>query len=95
MTETLKLCVSLRPHAKWGYYGRPGCYFLGLNTSAESPQCLDSVQARNDALGDLWAAGTALYPSVYIGPNANVSNCKHVNVILPVSSLRSHPNPWF
>jgi hyaluronoglucosaminidase len=66
MTETLKLCVQLRPRAKWGYYGRPGCY-TGLEPTGSA--CIGSVQARNDALADLWAAGTALYPSVYIGPN--------------------------
>ena len=67
MAETLKLCVELRPAARWGYYGRPGCY-TGLD--ADTGNCTDSVRARNDALADLWSAGTALYPSVYIGPNA-------------------------
>lgn len=66
MAETLKLCVKLRPHAKWGYYGRPGCY-TGLQPT--TPECVGSVTQRNDALAELWAAGTALYPSVYIGPN--------------------------
>ena len=69
MVETLKLCKSLRPKAKWGYYGRPGCY-TGLNKSSTPPACIESVQARNDALEDLWKAGSALYPSVYIGPNS-------------------------
>ena len=66
MVETLKLCVQLRPRAKWGYYGRPGCY-TGLRPNA--PECIGSVVQRNDALAELWAAGTALFPSVYIGPN--------------------------
>ena len=68
MAETLKLCVQLRPRAKWGYYGRPGCY-TGLDLKASPPACIASVRARNDALGPLWAAGGALFPSVYIGPN--------------------------
>ena len=76
MVATLKKCVELRPHAAWGYYGRPGCY-SGLDTGSPTPRCIDSVQSRNDALGELWAAGTALYPSVYIGPDHKVQ-CTHV-----------------
>ena len=68
MVETLRLCVQLRPHAKWGYYGRPGCY-TGLDLKSAPAECIASVQQRNDALSELWAAGTALYPSVYIEPN--------------------------
>jgi hyaluronoglucosaminidase len=71
MVETLKRCVTLRPKAAWGYYGRPGCY-SGLDTAANPPQCTDSVQERNDALEELWAAGSALYPSVYIKTSQKV-----------------------
>ena len=59
---------TARPRAKWGYYGRPGCY-TGLDLKSAPAECIASVQQRNDALSELWAAGTALYPSVYIGPN--------------------------
>lgn len=68
MVETLRLCRSLRPRAFWGYYGRPGCY-TGLDVASDPPACDASVQVRNDALHELWAAGSALFPSVYIGPN--------------------------
>ena len=68
MVQTLKTAQALRPKARWGYYGRPGCY-TGLNLTSSDPQCDLSVQARNDAIPELWSAGRAIYPSVYIGPN--------------------------
>ena len=68
MTETLKLCQAMRPRARWGYYGRPGCY-TGLDLKSDPPACVANVQERNDHLGALWAAGSVLFPSVYIGPN--------------------------
>ena len=71
MAETLKVCVELRPKAKWGYYGRPGCY-TGLDVTQDPPQCTDAVKARNDDLADLWTAGTALYPSVYPRPRRSL-----------------------
>jgi len=68
MVETLKTAQAMRPKAKVGYYGRPGCY-TGLNATSDPPACVASVQERNDAVAALWAAGRALFPSVYIGPN--------------------------
>eukprot|EP00729_Bicosta_minor_P007066 gene7066-13143_t len=67
MAETLKVAVKARPLAKWGYYGVIGCdggWDITLGT------CEDLVTTRNDALQELWAAGTALYPSIY-------SSCKY------------------
>ena len=68
MEQTLWTARELRPRAKWGYYGRPRCY-TGFNVASSSPACISSVQQRNDALAPLWRASSALYPSVYIGPN--------------------------
>jgi len=68
MAHTLGLCTKLRPLARWGYYGRPGCY-TGVAATGDFG-CVASVQQRNDALLPLWAASTALFPSVYDTPSA-------------------------
>jgi hypothetical protein len=58
----------MRPKALWGFYGMVGCdgqYDLPAQPSGGIGSCSAEIQARNDALAPLWAAGTALFPSVY------------------------------
>ena len=69
----MKLAVSMRPKASWGYYGRPGCY-TGWRNVSQPPGCIASVERRNNALASLWEAQTALFPSVYIGTNPKYGN---------------------
>ena len=62
MAETLKTIVALRPRARVGYYGVVGC---AAKYDFDQGGCTDVISARNDALAPLWAAGTALFPSIY------------------------------
>jgi hyaluronoglucosaminidase len=73
MVRTLETCKALRPHAKWGYYGVIGC---GGGYDTPQMSCTDKIRARNDALAPLWAAGSALYPSIY-------SSCPYDESIVP------------
>lgn len=69
MAETLKTVVALRPKAKVGYYGMINC---GSTPDIGKRTCPDVIKARHDALAPLWAAGTALFPSIY-------SYCRYTN----------------
>ena len=62
MAETLKTVVALRPRAKVGYYGVVGC---AAKYDFDQGGCTGAIRARNDALAPLWAAGSALFPSIY------------------------------
>lgn len=69
MAETLKAVVALRPQAKVGYYGMVNC---GADVVQHGYTCPADIKARHDALAPLWAAGTALFPSIY-------SSCLYTN----------------
>ncbi|KAL2103869.1 hypothetical protein ACEWY4_000737 [Coilia grayii] len=67
MLKTLRLAVSLRPAAYWGFYGFPAC----RNTNLKRPgrytgQCHKGTVQLNDQLAWLWRQSGALYPSIYV-----------------------------
>nr|QHB21608.1 venom hyaluronidase 1 [Platymeris rhadamanthus] len=64
MDDTLSLAISLRPKAKWGYYGYPFCFnFSPKNLQKE---CTKEVKIDNDRSTWMYKTGTALFPSVYL-----------------------------
>ncbi|MGH0177188.1 UNVERIFIED_CONTAM: hypothetical protein FKN15_074516 [Acipenser sinensis] len=68
MEGTLKLGLSLRPGGWWGFYGFPACYnYQYKNSTANyTGRCPQLEMKRNDELGWLWNASSALYPSIYL-----------------------------
>ncbi|MBN3297881.1 HYAL Hyaluronidase, partial [Amia calva] len=68
MEDTLKLGHKLRPGGRWGFYGMPNCFNQYSNTSVNyTGKCAEVHMRRNDELGWLWKASSALYPSIYLG----------------------------
>uniref|UniRef100_A0A8D2QMJ3 Hyaluronidase n=1 Tax=Zosterops lateralis melanops TaxID=1220523 RepID=A0A8D2QMJ3_ZOSLA len=67
MEETLLVGRALRPRGLWGFYRFPDC--LNSNWAKEANytgQCQPAEVQRNNHLGWLWAASSALYPSIYL-----------------------------
>ncbi|XP_077040842.1 hyaluronidase-3 isoform X2 [Agelaius phoeniceus] len=67
MEETLLVGRALRPGGLWGFYRFPDC--LNSNWAKEANytgQCQPAEVQRNNRLGWLWAASSALYPSIYL-----------------------------
>ncbi|XP_057887842.1 hyaluronidase-3 [Melospiza georgiana] len=67
MEETLLVGRALRPRGLWGFYRFPDC--LNGNWAKEANytgQCQPAEVQRNNRLGWLWAASSALYPSIYL-----------------------------
>lgn len=67
MEETLLVGRALRPEGLWGFYRFPDC--LNSNWAKEANytgQCQPAEVQRNNHLGWLWAASSALYPSIYL-----------------------------
>lgn len=67
MEETLLVGRALRPGGLWGFYRFPDC--LNSNWAKETNytgQCQPAEVQRNNRLGWLWAASSALYPSIYL-----------------------------
>uniref|UniRef100_A0A8C3YB49 Hyaluronidase n=1 Tax=Catharus ustulatus TaxID=91951 RepID=A0A8C3YB49_CATUS len=67
MEETLLVGRALRPEGLWGFYRFPDC--LNSNWAKEpnyTGQCQPAEVQRNNHLGWLWAASSALYPSIYL-----------------------------
>ena len=62
MVQTLRTARAVRPHAKIGYYGMVGCYG---QWDIPAGTCAGAERARNDGLAPLWAASSALFPSIY------------------------------
>ena len=61
--ETVKLCRSLRPKARWGYYGFPQSFtFKGYSDPTRGP----ILRQKNDKLQPLWDAVDVLQPSIYL-----------------------------
>ncbi|XP_053454534.1 hyaluronidase-3 isoform X2 [Nycticebus coucang] len=69
MEETLWLGQALRPHGLWGFYRYPACG-NGWHSMASNytGHCHAATLARNNQLHWLWAASSALFPSIYLPP---------------------------
>lgn len=69
MLRTLRLAMSLRPAASWGFYGYPLCYNSNPGPQGGyTGQCHKGTSELNDKLAWLWRESSALYPSVYVPP---------------------------
>uniref|UniRef100_A0A8C5TBE6 Hyaluronidase n=1 Tax=Malurus cyaneus samueli TaxID=2593467 RepID=A0A8C5TBE6_9PASS len=67
MEETLLAGRTLRPAGLWGFYRFPDCLNGNWAKVANySGQCQPAEVQRNNLLGWLWAASSALYPSIYL-----------------------------
>lgn len=78
--ETLKTLRSLRPKARWGFYGFPqGLFGLCLPSNGswgcgyQNPIFGEGWKLQNDFLKPMWAASSAIYPSVYLDPQVFAS----------------------
>ncbi|XP_075403522.1 hyaluronidase-3 [Tenrec ecaudatus] len=69
MEGTLRLGRALRPHGLWGFYRFPACG-NGWHSVASNytGRCHAATLARNRQLHWLWAASSALFPSIYLPP---------------------------
>ncbi|XP_008051616.1 hyaluronidase-3 isoform X2 [Carlito syrichta] len=69
MEDTLQLGRALRPHGLWGFYRYPACG-NGWHSMASNytGHCHTATLARNTQLHWLWAASSALFPSIYLPP---------------------------
>ncbi|XP_054450451.1 hyaluronidase-3 [Pteronotus mesoamericanus] len=69
MESTLRLGQALQPHGLWGFYHFPACgngwHGVGSNYSG---RCHTATRTRNTQLHWLWAASSALFPSIYLPP---------------------------
>lgn len=70
MENTLWLGKTLKPQGHWGFYGFPDCRNAWHNkTTSYTGQCKPQTITSNNQLHWLWAASTALFPSIYLPPN--------------------------
>ncbi|KAF6312910.1 hyaluronidase 3 [Rhinolophus ferrumequinum] len=69
MEETLRLGQALQPHGLWGFYHFPACgnRWHGM-ASNYTGRCHSAILALNTQLDWLWAASSALFPSIYLPP---------------------------
>nr|XP_020771480.1 hyaluronidase-3 isoform X2 [Odocoileus virginianus texanus] len=69
MEDTLRLGRALQPHGLWGFYRFPACG-NGWRGAASNytGHCHAAALARNTQLRWLWAASSALFPSIYLPP---------------------------
>ncbi|XP_037707086.1 hyaluronidase-3 isoform X2 [Choloepus didactylus] len=69
MEDTLWLGRALHPHGLWGFYRFPACG-NGWHSEASNytGRCHAATIARNTQLRWLWAASSALFPSIYLPP---------------------------
>ncbi|XP_037385385.1 hyaluronidase-3 isoform X2 [Talpa occidentalis] len=69
MEDTLRLGQALQPYGFWGFYRFPACGngWHGA-TSNYTGRCHEATLARNTQLHWLWAASSALFPSIYLPP---------------------------
>ncbi|KAM6169907.1 hyaluronidase-3 [Rhynchocyon petersi] len=69
MEDTLWLGRTLRPHGLWGFYRFPACSNSWHSTASNyTGRCHAATLARNTQLHWLWAASSALFPSIYLPP---------------------------
>lgn len=80
MEATLRTYAELMPHARIGYYGYPRNWYYPCAANHNSSQCGydnpsfgPSARAANDALARIFAASSALYPSIYLPEHTNTS----------------------
>jgi hypothetical protein len=81
MEGTLRLYAQLMPLASVGYYGYPVSYFYPCATDHNTTQCGyddpdfgPAARARNEAQARVFAASSALYPSIYLPEHTNASS---------------------
>lgn len=69
MEGTLRLGQALQPRGLWGFYHFPACGngWHGI-ASNYTGHCRAATLARNNQLHWLWAASSALFPSIYLPP---------------------------
>ncbi|XP_070247419.1 hyaluronidase-3 isoform X1 [Myotis yumanensis] len=69
MEGTLRLGRALQPRGLWGFYHFPACGngWHGM-ASNYTGHCHPAARARNTQLHWLWAASSALFPSIYLPP---------------------------
>ncbi|XP_047705635.1 hyaluronidase-3 [Prionailurus viverrinus] len=69
MEDTLRLGQALKPHGFWGFYRFPACGNGWHGTAFNyTGHCHPATLARNTQLHWLWAASSALFPSIYLPP---------------------------
>ncbi|XP_060984506.1 hyaluronidase-3 isoform X2 [Dama dama] len=69
MEDTLWLGRALQPHGLWGFYRFPACGNGWHGTASNyTGHCHAAALARNTQLRWLWAASSALFPSIYLPP---------------------------
>lgn len=101
--ETIKLCRSVRPKARWSYYGFPQAVnFHGYDDPVAGPK----LRALNDKLQPLWDASDILLPSIYVFQSTAYSpqhqadvNAEQINTTVIESAriqakTRHHPEIW-
>jgi hypothetical protein len=90
LTQTLAIADSLRPNAKWGYYGYPHPGRI------REPSSVPEVRTANNRLKWLYEASEVIYPSIYItkksvfnspgnGGDFIESNCTYIGLTLQES----------
>jgi hypothetical protein len=80
LEATLRLYTELMPLARVGFYGYPANYYYPCSADHNSSQCGyndpdvgEGLRAKNDAQARVFAASTALFPSIYLPANTNNS----------------------
>ncbi|KAM5313752.1 hyaluronidase-3 [Glossophaga mutica] len=69
MEGTLRLGQALQPRGLWGFYRFPACGNGWHGTDSNyTGHCHAAARARNSQLHWLWAASSALFPSIYLPP---------------------------
>ena len=75
---TLQTAKSLRPHAKWGFYGLPDqahgpCTEVSgvLQCGYNDPTAGEALRKKNDRLAPVWEASTGIFPSIYVPDNTS------------------------
>jgi hypothetical protein len=78
---TLHTYSELMPHARIGFYGYPRNWYYPCASDHNSSQCGynnpyfgPAARAANDALARIFAASSALYPSIYLPAHENASS---------------------
>jgi hyaluronoglucosaminidase len=87
--ETLKTLTDLRPRAKWGFYGLPmnfnePCEGFGLSMKCGYDSIVGPIyRDLSDQQRLVWAASSALFPSIYLPPGRTVDeNAAYVRSVI-------------
>ena len=80
LEATLRTYAELMPLARVGFYGYPANYYYPCASNHNTSQCGyddpdvgPSLRAKNDAQARVFAASTALFPSIYLPEHTNNS----------------------